>query len=283
MTPTLTPRDTTDPATDAMADTMTDAMTDAGGVRLDGRPGIPWSRLLRLEGRKLVDTRSGRWLLIAIGVVTAAALVILVAFGDPGKDTSFASLFGFAAFVQLVLFPLLGVLATTSEFSQRTGLVTFTAEPRRLRVVLAKLVVACGWAMLGLAVAVGLAAVAHAVAVGFRGVPWQWDLHADLLGGFALAQLLGVAQGLGFGLLLTSPAFAIVCYFLLPTLWSVLGGVIPRMERVAPWLDLTRPTEVLTNAAMTGADWAHLGTSSALWVALPLLAGGWLLVRREIS
>ncbi|MBL8928625.1 MAG: hypothetical protein JNL54_00750 [Kineosporiaceae bacterium] len=256
---------------------------ESGDRRPVGRPGITFSRLLVLEARKLVDTRSGRWLLISIGLITATALALVVWFGDPAADTWFAPLLEVAALVQMVLFPVLGILAMTAEFSQRTGLVTFTVEPRRMRVVLAKLAVAGAWAVVGLLVAVGLAAIAHLLAVGIRDVPWNWHLDAGQLGGLALAQVLGVAQGLGFGLLLTSPALAIVSYFLVPELWSVLGGLIPRLERVIPWVDLTRPAEVLTNGAMTGTDWAHLATGSGVWVALPLLAGTWLLVRREIA
>ena len=37
-----------------------------------------------------------------------------------------------------MLLPILGIMAATAEWTQRTGLVTFTLEPRRGRVVLAK-------------------------------------------------------------------------------------------------------------------------------------------------
>ena len=39
---------------------------------------------------------------------------------------------------QKILLPVLGILAITSEWSQRTGLVTFTLAPNRGRVLLAK-------------------------------------------------------------------------------------------------------------------------------------------------
>ncbi len=47
------------------------ATLDVSGTR-----GIPLSRLIRVELRKLVDTRASRWLLIAIAVVTALIIVI---------------------------------------------------------------------------------------------------------------------------------------------------------------------------------------------------------------
>ena len=33
---------------------------------------VPFSRLLRVELRKMVDTRAGFWLLVAIGILTVA-------------------------------------------------------------------------------------------------------------------------------------------------------------------------------------------------------------------
>ena len=37
-------------------------------------PGVPMSRLVKVELRKLMDTRAGKWLLITIGLITLAAV-----------------------------------------------------------------------------------------------------------------------------------------------------------------------------------------------------------------
>jgi hypothetical protein len=63
----------------------------------------------------------------------------------------------------------------------------------------------------------------------------------------------------------------------------VLTELVRPVRRVAPWLDLNRPTEALVSGGMQAADWAHLGTATALWVGLPLLLGGLLLTRRELK
>ena len=39
------------------------------------RPGIPFSRLVRVELRKLVDTRAGFWLTASIGVIAAIVVI----------------------------------------------------------------------------------------------------------------------------------------------------------------------------------------------------------------
>ena len=44
---------------------------------------VPFSRLLRVELRKLVDTRAGFWLLAAIGIITVAVIVVFLFVAEP--------------------------------------------------------------------------------------------------------------------------------------------------------------------------------------------------------
>ena len=39
---------------------------------------VPFSRLLKVELRKLVDTRAGFWLLAAIGIITVAVIAVFL-------------------------------------------------------------------------------------------------------------------------------------------------------------------------------------------------------------
>jgi lysylphosphatidylglycerol synthetase-like protein (DUF2156 family) len=86
--------------------------------------------------------------------------------------------------------------------------VTFTTEPRRSRVVLAKFIAASGWAFVGLGAAVMLAAAAHAVAVLARDAPADWSPDWASLGGLALNLVLGVTQGVANGLWVMLPLAA---------------------------------------------------------------------------
>ena len=89
--------------------------------------------------------------------------------------------------------------------------------------------------------------------------------------------------GLAFGMLLMNSAVAIVLYFVLPLVWTALGEMISALDKPAEWLDTTRTFGPLVEDAMTSGAWARLGTSVALWVALPLAAGLWRLLRREVA
>ena len=138
-------------------------LTDrAAPVDLSTMPAISLWRLTRVELRKMADTRSGKWLLIGIGVIT---LVVIIAF-YASADASERTFFNFMAAAngpQGFLLPVLGILLITSEWSQRTALVSFTLTPARGRVLRAKFLAALVAGMAAIAVAVLLASVATVI------------------------------------------------------------------------------------------------------------------------
>lgn len=244
--------------------------------------GVPFGRLVHVELRKQLDTRAGRWLLAAIGLVVAAIVTIMLFVG--GGAHGYEGYFGATSLPLMVLVPIVGILAATAEWSQRTGLTTFALEPRRHRVVLAKVVASSGAAAASFVTALALAAVANLVAVQVRGADSPWSLSAGMLWGVALVLVLSLAQGVGFGLALLNTPAAIVAYLVLPTAWSIVAGLVSQMRTVGEWLDIGAATEpLLEGAAMQARDWAQVGTSSLLWVVLPLAIGLWRVRRSEVK
>lgn len=103
---------------------------------------IPFSRLVRVEWRKAYDTRGSMWLLISIAIlVFLAELIATLTQGLNDLPMAWGDFSGIAAFVTSFLLPVLGITLVTQEWGQRTGMVTFALEPRRVRVVMAKWVV----------------------------------------------------------------------------------------------------------------------------------------------
>lgn len=242
---------------------------------------IPFTRLALVEWRKQLDTRAARWLLISIALVVAAVVAVMAAV--EGTRSLEALYYGTSTPTGLLL-PVVGILAATSEWSQRTGLVTFTLEPRRTRVGLAKLVTALGTGLVLATVAIGLAAAAHLGVVVFTDVPAAWDVPARVLWGGVLVTLLSMAQGVAFGLLVRNTAGAIVAFFTLPVVFGVVASLIGSLRDVLPWIDLTTAGDpVFYGDVMTGEQWAQLGTASALWIVLPLVVGLIRLSRSEIT
>ncbi len=104
-----------------------------------------------------------------------------------------------------------------------------------------------------------------------------------VVGGVALMIALSLAQGVGFGLALLSTPGAIVAYLVLPTVWSILGGLVSWLRDAATWLDVGASMAPLLSGTMTGAQWAHLGTASLVWVGLPLAIGLGRVMRAELK
>ncbi|GAB3115660.1 hypothetical protein GCM10027055_23940 [Janibacter alkaliphilus] len=271
-------RSTRSPGTPSTSSRRSTGQTAGGGVApdLDGERGLPFLRLVRIELRKSVDTRAGSWLLITLAGIVALVSLALAIWG-PEADQTFVS-FLQAAFLPLtILVPVLGIMSATQEWSQRTGLTTFALEPRRGRVVAAKMVAGAALGLAVLAAAFAGAAVATALAGA------TWTLDGLSVAGVVLVVVLFTLQGVGFGLALLNTPLAIVATLVLPTVWSILSGLFSWFSDVAPWLDLSTATVPLLEGTLDGEAWGHLVTSTGLWVALPLAVGTWRVLRREIS
>jgi ABC-2 type transport system permease protein len=236
------------------------------------------SRLTRVELRKMVDTRAGFWLLLSIQLLTVGvvATMLITASADQQNFGAFLTATLFAA--SLVL-PLLGVLAVTGEWSQRTGLTTFALVPQRGRVIGAKLAAAVVLALLSVAVCLVCAAIGNLIAGG------GWDTSLGQIGEGALYETLAMLAGIALGLACLNSALAIAAFFLLPRATDILGERIRALEKPADWLEMARVAEPLVDldVGMTGTDWAQLGTGSALWVGLFLVIGLWRLRRTEVK
>jgi ABC-type transport system involved in multi-copper enzyme maturation permease subunit len=236
----------------------------------------PLLRLTKVELRKMIDTRAGFWLLLLTVLSAVAAVVLVVAVGE-NADQDFASLFSISVQVISILLPVVGLLAVTSEWSQRTALTTFALVPERERVVTAKLLAATALTLVAVLACLAAAAAGNLIAGG----SWHIDL-ADLYGG-ALFELLGMIGALAFGLMLMHSALAIVSYFVAPTVVGILVATIHSLKGPSEWFDTGQTTPPLAEGRMEGDDWAKLAVSMAIWVALPLALGLIRLRRHEIK
>src|ERR1700744_2837603 len=98
----------------------------------------PFSRLVNVELRKMVDTRSGFWLPIGGAAITLIT-VIISALVHHGHEATLAHLFRNSLMPGSFLLPIMGVLLVCGEWTQRTTLTTFTLVPDRGRVLAAKI------------------------------------------------------------------------------------------------------------------------------------------------
>ncbi|GAA0421858.1 hypothetical protein Aca07nite_09870 [Actinoplanes capillaceus] len=242
---------------------------------------IPLTRLTVVELRKLADTRAGSWLLIVIGLATAATSAVLLGWA-PDEEQTFSALYSFGLLPSSVLLPVLGILSVTSEWSQRSALATFTLVPARGRVLLAKIAAAILIAIAATAATAVLAAGANVLGSALGG-DGSWSLDSSLIWQSLLLQVIFVLMGVAFGALLLNSPLAIVIYFALPTVWTILGETIKGLGDAAEWLDLNVTSQALTEPDMTSGEWARLAVSVGVWVGLPLVLGTIRVLRREVS
>jgi ABC-2 type transport system permease protein len=249
-----------------------------GTLDLTGDAPVPFGRLVKVELRKMLDTRAGMWLLIAIGLLTALVLVLFLINAD---DKSFVNAMQASAIPQGILLPVLGILLVTSEWSQRTAMVTFTLEPHRGKVL---------WSKVTAAVVLGLAAVVVALVVAslvtaVGGTPHAWrDTSLRLILQYVVLQLLSVVGGLVFGLLLLNTAAAIVTSFALPIAFSIITSLVKPFHKVQPWVDPgTSQTPLQNGEHLTGTEWWHVVVTSLIWVVLPFAVGMWRVLRAEVK
>jgi ABC-2 type transport system permease protein len=226
-------------------------------------PSFP--RLTGVELRKMVDTRAGFWLQLVVAAITLAAIVIVCIIADP-DEVSFRDLLGIGITPASILLPIVGILLVSSEWSQRTALITFTLVPKRMRVMGAKLAAGLVLGVIVLAIALVLAFVAT-LAIG-----GDWVLGAGVLGQVTVLVLTAMLTGIAFGALFLSSAPAIVLSFVLPLGWAALGS-ISWLSGAAQWLDTTRTTEHMVDRTLSADEWAKFGTSMALWLVVPLAIG----------
>jgi ABC-2 type transport system permease protein len=247
------------------------------GPSADHRPNL--ARLTAVELRKMVDTRAGFWLQV-VSVALAVLVVVLVCIFGDARDQTLRTLLAGAVAPMGVLLPVVGILLVTSEWSQRTAMITFTLVPHRSRVLVAKLAAGTSLAIAAVVLCLVIAALGTAIAA--PGVEHTWSLPVGFLGQTTVYVVTAMVMGVGFGAVLLNSAPAIVLYYVLPIAWSILGS-ISALTGVARWLDPSRSLSPLTDHLMSATEWARTGTSLALWMLVPVLAGLWRITRSEVQ
>ena len=136
-------------------------------------------------------------MLALLALVSIGGVILVLCTGE-AKDQDFSSFLYIAQLPMGLLLPVLGILAMTSEWSQRTALTTFALVPNRNRVLTAKLL---GLTALALSlVAASVVAAAIAAVIASAGGAHGWDLVANTIARSMLFEVLVVLVGAGFGL-----------------------------------------------------------------------------------
>lgn len=247
---------------------------------------IPMTRIVGVELRKMFNTRSGFWLMISIGIAALVATIatLLFAPNDELTQDSFSAAIGFP---MAVILPMVAILSVTSEWSQRSGLTTFTLVPHRGRVIGAKMLATLVVAVASMVLALGVGAVGNIVGSTIAGVDTVWDVSVLNFVLIILGNVLGMLAGFMLGVVLRNSPAAIVGYFVisfvLPTLFMVLANAQAWFKDTWPWIDFNYAQGALFNGDPSAAEWAHLGVTGLVWLVIPMAVGLKMIVRSEVK
>ncbi len=247
---------------------------------------IPLGRLVKVELRKMFDTRAGFWLMASVLIVAVLASAAVIVWAPDAEITmaTFSTAMGMPLSVVL---PIIAILAITSEHSQRTGLTTYALVPWRGRVITAKIiaVVLVGVASMFFSLAVG--AVSTLVASAITGLDPVWDVTISEFSHITLANILGMMMGLTLGVLLRGSAAAIVGYFVyalvLPGALGTLAFYQEWFLDLQPWVDVNYAINRLFEMSMTTQAWQQLAVTSLVWLWIPLAIGLRAFMRAEVK
>ncbi len=233
----------------------------------------------------MFDTRSGFWLIASIGITGLVATVATIAFA-PDADLTYYTFAKAIGFPITVILPMVALLSITSEWSQRSGLTTFTYVPDRGRVIGAKTLSSVAVAIGSMVFAFAIGAVGTVAGSAIAGVPEVWDISLGHALTIVLGNLTCLLTGTMLGMLLRSSAGGLVTYFVITLLVPTMSGLLATSQQwfadLQPWVDLNYAQSFLFDGMRNGADWAHIATAGTIWIVLPGILGLRLVMRSEV-
>ncbi len=249
---------------------------------------ISLSRITAVELRKMFDTRSGFWLIASIAITSllAAGGVILWA---PEGDLTYSTFATAIRFPVVIILPLIAILAVTSEWSQRTGLTTFTLVPHRSRIITAKAISSVAIAIAAMVLAFAVGALGNLIGAAIRGSTLVWDVTLTQCLYYVLGMVLSLLIGFMLGVLIRSSTGAIVAYFILtflvPTIFGLLATSQQWFHTLQPWVDIqfAQAGLFVFEHTLTGTEWAHIAVTGVTWLLLPMLVGLAMVMRSEVK
>jgi ABC-type transport system involved in multi-copper enzyme maturation permease subunit len=257
----------------------------APSIDLSSTQRVPFGRLVAVELRKMWDTRAGLWLLAITGALLLLALgltLLVVALNDDVR----LSAIEFSQIMTIpvsLLVPVLAITSITSEWSQRTGLVSFTLEPHRLRVVWAKLVTVVILALATIVLAIIFGAIGTMLSAAITGNEAVWNIDAGPFAWTIFNQLAYFMMAFAFGLVFLSTPTSIAVYYvvalLLPFMvYGTLYAFFEWAQDVIPWIDLGFAMTPYMNQGpgipeTSSTTLMQVIVTVLIWVVLPFALG----------
>lgn len=240
---------------------------------------------IRSEAIKLRTARSNLVLLI-LAVAVPIALTILLTSVVGADDVTTNDLFDLIVAgvgIGQILTGVLGVLVIGQEYRHNTIRVTLTAEPSRLKVMVAKAITVAGTALLVGAVATLFSYVLGNAILTSRGLDLVLDGTTQaraLIGAAVLFALYGLC-GLGLGTIIRATAGAITLLVVWPVIVEpIVNGLLPKLGK---WLPFTAASQLVSTGPRDPDTLSPLsgGVLFAVFALILVVIGTFLVARRD--
>lgn len=223
-------------------------------------------RLTAVEVRKVLDTRSGRALVLLPLALSAAIAAAAVSVQDQGP-VSVIDTFVLSAALFNISLPVLAILSFTQEWSTRSSMLTFALTPRRGLVFAAKYVAVTAMSLATLMTAMLLTIAAATAIAGARGLPVAYSVSSGFWSA-VVTVLLFVALGAALGGLIGSTAPAVGAFLVLTAFADALLGAV--LGPAAAWLRLADAVEAVGTQRFDAPTGPQAAVALLVWIALPL-------------
>jgi ABC-type transport system involved in multi-copper enzyme maturation permease subunit len=252
----------------------------SAAVALD-RVEVPASRQRLVAAELLKVTSTKMWLGFLVGVVLYIGIGIVAVVFTPAQpgvevptletDQGIRNLLAQAggAYVFAIV---LGALGMTQEIRHQTLTSTFLAEPRRNRVMVAKM---AAYGIVGAAYGAVGVAFGYLLAVALlplkEHAPIPWDVAAQIAGGAILGSALFAILGVAIGTLIRNQIAAI----LLVLVWVLLieALVVAFLPDWGKWLPGGALAGVLQSTGFGGAEYLSVWQGSLVLIAYAVVFG----------
>ncbi len=178
-------------------------------------------------------------------------------------------------------------MLVSSEWSQRTAMTTFSLEPRRMRIVLAKLFAGAALTLFVIAFALVVGLLCLLLFAAIQGQSPDWQFGWSGFAGFLVTQTLSMLGGFALAcLLLNTPGaivFFVVYKYVLPTLFAIGSALMAWFSDLSPWIDFQAAQNELYDMPLSASQWWHLVVSGFIWLVVPLAIGLWRILRAEVK
>lgn len=250
-------------------------------------------RLVRAEFRKIATTKLWWGMLLASMVFAALAVIAQLAgngvTGNPAASLTSArgqqAVLSAATFGDIFTL-VVGIIAVTSEYRHLTCRPTFVFEPRRGRIVTAKL---AAYTCLGMLYAAAAVLMVFAIAL-----PWLAGQHVRInwiryhllwvIGGDLATITAFTLIGIGIGVLVRNQTAAIITALAYVLVLGPLTQLIPGVRALYRWLP-TAAADAVTNTDHSNHKLLPPGIGLTIFLAWALAfttAGWWITQRRDL-